>query len=219
MRIINVKPVEIVGACPAGLKLTDEFQIAGMRLENPGNSTLCLLAVSQIPIGQGIWQLQTGEGFFSHVTCPGCIRGPERENRVVLLLGHADKWQLCQAISRYLSLRQKYGEPESAVKLRNVAIGQQNRGDYSAATETMKAAVEELAKGGTALQGDGPPQGGSGLGGVHPLVNKGKRATLGREELWLESDWNTGKSGADGNGKRWLELCVHSTRCKANMRW
>lgn len=147
MRIINVKPAEILGTCPAGLKLTDEFQLTGMRLENSNNSTICFLAVSQIPIGQGIWQVQSEERFFSHVTCPGCTSSPERENRVVFLLGHADKWQLCQAISEYLSLRKKHGEPESAVKLRNVAIEQQNHGQYSAAADTMKTAVEELMGG------------------------------------------------------------------------
>ena len=147
MRIINVKPVETVGTCPAGLKLTHEFQIEGMRLVNPGNSTICFLAVSQIPIGQGIWQVQSGEGFFSHVTCPGCISDLGRENRVVLLLGHVDKWQLCQTISAYIILRKKHGEPESAVRLRDAAIEQQNRGDYSAAADTMKAAVKELLGG------------------------------------------------------------------------
>lgn len=147
MRIINVKPVEILGTCPVGLRLTDEFQFAGMRLDNPKHSTICFVAISQIPIGQGIWQVQSGERFFSHVTCPGCISIPGRENRVVFLLGHADKWQLCQAISEYISLRSKHGEPESAVKLRNAAIEQQNRGEYLAATDTMKMAVEELMRG------------------------------------------------------------------------
>jgi hypothetical protein len=146
-RIINVKPVEIVGTCPAGLKLTDQFQIAGMRLSNPGNSTICFLAISQIPIGQGIWQVQSEERFFSHVTCPGCISGLGRENRVVFLLGHADKWELCQAISEYISLRKRYGESEPAAKLRDLAIEQQSRGEYSAATDTVKAAIEELLGG------------------------------------------------------------------------
>lgn len=147
MRIISVRPIKIVGTCPAGLKLTDQFQIAGMRLSNPGNSTLCFLAISQIPIGQGIWQVQSGERFFSHVTCPGCICDLGGENRVVFLLGHADKWELCQTISEYVNLRKKYGEPESAAKLRDLAIEQQNCGDYSAATDTMRAAIEELPGG------------------------------------------------------------------------
>ena len=147
MKTISVRPVEIIGTCPAGLKLTDQFQIAGMKLSNPGNSNICFLAISQIPIGQGIWQVQSEERFFSHVACPGCVSGLGRENRVVLLLGHADKWELCQAISEYVNLRKKHGEPESAAKLRDLAIEQQNRGEYSAATDTMKAAVAELLEG------------------------------------------------------------------------
>lgn len=146
MRTINVKPAEIVGTCPVGLKLTDEFQIEGMRLSNPLNSAICFLAVSQIPIGQGIWQTQSAKGFFSHVTCPGCISDLERENRVVFLLGHVDKWQLCQTISEYVILRRKYGEPKAAVKLRDAATKQRNRGDYSAAADTMKSAVKELLR-------------------------------------------------------------------------
>jgi hypothetical protein len=144
MRIISVKPVEIVGTCPAGLKLTDQFQITGMSLNNPGNSTICFLAISHIPIGQGIWQIQNGERFFSHVTCPGCTGDVGCENRVVFLLGHTDKWELCQTISEYMNLRKKHGEPESASKLRNLAIEQQNHGEYSGAAETMRDAIEEL---------------------------------------------------------------------------
>lgn len=148
MRVINVRPVEIVGTCPADLQLTDQFQIAGMRLVNPGNSTICFLGISQIPIGQGIWQLQSEERFFSHVTCAGCISGLGQENRVVFLLGHADKWELCQMISEYINLRKKYGESESAARLRDLVIQQQNRGEFSAAADTMKAAIEELRRGG-----------------------------------------------------------------------
>lgn len=147
MIVINIKPVEIIGSCPAGLTLADDFQLTGMRLENPKNSSICFLALSQVPIGQGIWQLQSEERFFSHVTCPGCTADLEQENRVVFLLGHADKWELCQSISEYLRLSRKYEESELAVKLKSVAIEQQDRGEYSAAAETMKAAVEALMAG------------------------------------------------------------------------
>ena len=144
MKTINIKPVQVIGSCPAGLTLADEFQFVGMRLQNPKNSSICFLAVSQIPLGQGIWQVQSEERFFSHVTCPGCIANLEQENRVVFLLGHADKWELCQLISEYLRLSKKYEESELAVKLKNVAIQQQGRGEYSAAAETMRTAVEAL---------------------------------------------------------------------------
>jgi len=147
MKSINIKPVEIIGSCPAGLTPTDEFQFVGMRLENVKNSNICFLALSQIPIGQGIWQVQSEERVFSHVTCPGCIADLEQENRVVFLLGHADKWELCQSISEYLRLSKKYEESELALKLKSTAIEQQDRGEYSAAAETMKAAVEALMEG------------------------------------------------------------------------
>ena len=149
MKTINIKPVQVIGSCPAGLTLADEFQFAGMRLENPKNSSICFLAVSQIPIGQGIWQVQSEERFFSHVTCPGCIADLEQENRVVFLLGHADKWELCQSISEYLRLSKKYEESDLAVKLKNVAMQQQGGGEYSAAAETMQAAVKALTRDGT----------------------------------------------------------------------
>ena len=147
MRTINIRPVDIIGSCPAGLTLADEFQIVGMRLRNDRNSNICFLALSQIPIGQGIWQVQSEERFFSHVTCPGCIPDLEHENRVVFLLGHADKWELCQSISEYLRLSKRYEETELAVKLKSVAMEQQDRGEYSAAVETMKAAIEALMGG------------------------------------------------------------------------
>jgi hypothetical protein len=147
MKTINIKPVQIIGSCPAGLTLADRFQIVGMRLENPGGSKICFLALSQIPIGQGIWQIQSEERFFSHVSCPGCIPNLERENRVVFLLGHADKWELCQIISEYLRLCKQHEEPELALKLKVVAIQQQDQGEYSAATQTMKAALEEFMRG------------------------------------------------------------------------
>lgn len=147
MRTINIKPVDIIGTCPAGLTLADEFQITGMRLQSSRNSNICFLALSQMPIGQGIWQVQSEERFFSHVTCPGCILDPQSENRVVFLLGHQDKWELCQLISQYLRLCKTYEESESVMELKNLAMEQQNRKDYPAAGETMRAAVDELMRG------------------------------------------------------------------------
>lgn len=144
MKRIVVEPVEIIGQCPAGLTAEDEFQIVGMSLENPDNSRLCFLAISQLSIGQGVWQLQNEERFFSHVSCPGCTFDLDRENRVVFLLGHADKWKLCRRISTYLKLSKVRGEPENALKLKEIAIQQQDRGDYEAAAQTMQAALEAL---------------------------------------------------------------------------
>ncbi|MBN2002269.1 MAG: GNAT family N-acetyltransferase [Anaerolineae bacterium] len=144
MKRIVVKPTEIIGKCPLDLTTEDEFQIAGMRLENPANSTLCFQAISQLPIGQGVWQLQNEERFFSHVSCPGCTTDPDHENRVVFLLGHADKWDLCRLISAYLRLSKTCEEPEEALKLKETAIEQQDRGDYEAAAKTMRSALGAL---------------------------------------------------------------------------
>jgi hypothetical protein len=146
MKTINVKPVQIIGACPAALTLADEFQIQGLRLNNPQGSTLCFLAVSQFSIGQGIWQLQGEERFFSHVSCPGCTVALEQEKRVVFLLGHADKWELCQVISEYLRLCQGCDEPEAARRAKDEAIQHQNRGEYAEATLKMEIALRELKR-------------------------------------------------------------------------
>lgn len=141
MKRIIVKPTEIIGQCPLGLTATDEFQIAGMRLENLADSNLCFLAISQLPVGQGVWQLQNEERFFSHISCPGCSPDLDHENRVVFLLGHADKWNLCRLISTYLRFSKTRTEPEAALKLKETAIQQQNQGDYAAAAQTMQAAL------------------------------------------------------------------------------
>lgn len=146
MRTINAKPVQIIGSCPANLTSSDEFQIDGTKLENPGGSTICFLAISQIPIGQGIWQLQSEERFFSHVSCPGCITRLDQENRVVFLLGHSDKWRLCQVISEYLGLCKQYEEPEAARQVKEEAIQHQSRGEYSAAMQKMELALQELKR-------------------------------------------------------------------------
>jgi hypothetical protein len=146
MKTINIKPVQIIGSCPAGLTLADEFQIVGMRLENLGGSKICFLALSQIPIGQGIWQIQSEERFFSHVSCPGCIPNLERENRVVFLLGHADKWELCRLISEYLALSKQYKETDTSRQAKEEAIQYQNRGEYLEATQQMERALQELRR-------------------------------------------------------------------------
>jgi hypothetical protein len=146
MQTIKVKPVQIIGVCPAGLRPEDEFQIAGMRLENPNGSRICFLALSQIPIGQGIWQLQSEERFFSHVSCPSCTSRLDQENRVTFLLGHADKWELCQLISEYLVLSKNQGESVPAQLAKEEAIAFQNKGDYLRAARQMKVALRELKR-------------------------------------------------------------------------
>jgi hypothetical protein len=143
---IVVRPVQIIGTCPAGLMLEDGFQIDGMKLLNERGSTICFLAVGQLPIGQGVWQLQGGERFFSHLSCPGCTSDLAQENRVVFLLSHADKWELSQIISEYLRLCKQHGEPESARSLKEQAIRHQDRGEYAEATQKIKAALRELER-------------------------------------------------------------------------
>jgi len=144
MRTINIRPVEIIGRCPANLTLEDEFQIKGMRLENPKRSNLCFLVISHFPMM--IWQLQSESRFFSHASCPGCIMCLDQENRVVFLLGHADKWELCRAISEYRLLCRDWREPETARRLKTEAIEHQNRGEYAEALQKMEGALEELRR-------------------------------------------------------------------------
>lgn len=144
MRTINIRPVEIIGRCPADLTPGDEFQIKGMRLENPKRSNLCFLALSHFLMM--IWQLQSESRFFSHASCPGCTMRLDQENRVVFLLGHADKWELCQAISEYRRLCREREESERARELKVEAIEHQNRGEYAKALQRMKAALEELKR-------------------------------------------------------------------------
>lgn len=141
---IVVSPVQIIGACPAGLTPEDGFQIEGMKLLNERGRTLCFLALGQLPIGQGVWQLQGGERFFSHFSCPGCTVDLAQENRVVFLLSHEDKWELSQTISEYLRLCKRHGEPEAARRLKEEAIRHQNLGEYAEATQKIKAALKEL---------------------------------------------------------------------------
>jgi len=164
MNIITAKPVQVIGNCPAGLTSDDEFQIDGLRLENPQGRRLCFLALSQFPLGQGVWQLQSGERFFSHVSCPSCMLRPTQENRVVFLLGHADKWELCQYISEYVALRQHHEEPEGARRAREEAMLYQDRGEYVAAAKKMAMALRALKSTlhGYGANGQLPPEGRTG---------------------------------------------------------
>ncbi len=84
MKAIKIKPIEITGACRAGLTLADEFEIRGMNLVNPKHSRLCFLALSHLP--PTVTQLQRGNCAVAHLCCPECLSGPENENRVVFLL-------------------------------------------------------------------------------------------------------------------------------------
>jgi uncharacterized repeat protein (TIGR04076 family) len=145
MRIIKVKPVEVVGHCRARLSAGDEFEIKGTRLENLQESNLCVLALGHFP--PTVKQLQGGKHFYAHLTCPECLAREGQENRVVFLLGHADKWELCQAISEYRRLCRQLGkEPVIAGQLGLEATRYQKQGEYSKAALTMVAAVAELKR-------------------------------------------------------------------------
>ena len=64
----------------------------------------------------------------------------------MFLLGHADKWELCQAISEYLELCKQYEESEEARKLKEEAIQHQDRGEYAEAAEKMRGALKEMER-------------------------------------------------------------------------
>lgn len=145
MRTIKIKPVEIIGKCSANLSPDDEFEIEGMRLKTPGRCNLCFLALGQLP--PIISQLQYGKHFFAHATCPDCQSRLDKENHVVFLLGHADKWELCQAISEYCRLcRECAKEPVVSRRLTAEALRYQSAGDYSMAAQKMTAALAELKR-------------------------------------------------------------------------
>lgn len=145
MKKVKITPVAFIGNCPANLDEEDEFQILGLNVENPGQHKLCFLAFTHFPIM--VWQLQSEERFFSHASCPGCTSGMDEENRVVFLLGHADKWGLSQAISEYLSLLKRRREPEEAKLLKEEAIRHQERNEYTEASEKMHLALEIMREG------------------------------------------------------------------------
>jgi uncharacterized repeat protein (TIGR04076 family) len=144
VRTINVKPVEIAGNCRANLTVEDEFQIRGMQLENPRQSRLCLQALSHLP--PIVTQLQRETHCFAHVICSDCLSRQGLENGVVFLLGHADKWELCQAISAYDRLCDEREEPQTTRQLKAEAIQHLDRDEYSQAVQKMKAALEALKR-------------------------------------------------------------------------
>ena len=145
MQIIKIKPVEIIGACRAGITIEDEFQITGMRLENPKQSNICLLALSFLP--PTVTQLQRENRCLAHISCPDCISSLEQENCVTFLLGHADKWEFCQLFSEYQALCDECTEePESAKQLRQEAHHYLKMGGYVLATEKMQDALQILQR-------------------------------------------------------------------------
>jgi hypothetical protein len=91
-----------------------------------------------------MWQLQSEDWFFSHVSCPGWTSQLDQENRVMFLLGRADKRRLCQMISQCLRLGKQWEEPQEANPLKEEAIQHQNRGEYSEGTRRMEAGLWEL---------------------------------------------------------------------------
>ena len=145
MRTINVKPVEITGRCRANLTAADEFQIRGSNLENPGQSNVCYRALAHFPPIVDL--LQQNNHFYALLICPECPAQPGGENSVTFLLGHEDKWELCQTISEYHQLWKQCPESDTARQLRVEATRYQKQGDYTAATESMKAALAEMKQG------------------------------------------------------------------------
>lgn len=139
MQSIKIKPVRITGKCRAGLRLEDEVQVRGVNLENPRQSRVCYRAFSHFsPI---IAALQQGDHFYTVVTCPDCMSNARGGDCVDFLLGHADKWELCQAIVAYRQLREQLPEPAAARQLRAAATEHQRRGEFVEAAETMYAAL------------------------------------------------------------------------------
>lgn len=145
MRTINIKPVEIFGDCLADLTLDDQFQVKAMKLEIPRACTLCFQALSYFP--SIILQLQHDNHFYAHATCGAdCVTQQDSETCVIFLLGHADKWDLCQAISEYRRLCKQCPEPEEARQLRLEATQCQKQGEYEEAAQKMEVALEELQR-------------------------------------------------------------------------
>jgi hypothetical protein len=70
----------------------------------------------------------------------------EEENRVVFLLGHSDKWPLCEVISEYMRLCRRVGESDAAARLRVEAIGHQDDQDFAAAELKMRLALKILRR-------------------------------------------------------------------------
>jgi len=144
MKTILLKPVEIIGRCPANLSPDDVLQIVDMNLVNPERHNACFLALNHFP--PMVWQFQSESRFFSHASCPGYTSELEQENRVVFLLGHEDKWDLCLVISEYLKLRMRVGETNEAMALRDEAIQLQDQGEYLEALDPMRKALEVLKR-------------------------------------------------------------------------
>lgn len=142
MKTIKIKPVRVTGKCRAGLRLDDEVQIRGVNLENPGQSRLCCHAFSHFsPV---IATLQRGNHFYAVVSCPDCLSAQCNGASVDFLLGHADKWELCQALVAYRQLRERYPEPAAARQLKAAATQLQKRGEFVEATEQMQAALSVM---------------------------------------------------------------------------
>lgn len=158
-RPIFFQPVEITGSCPAGLTNDHRFTVKGMTLVEasggggsphggrafwPDTNVGCLAAMAHwLP---SLWQLQGGKRFFAHASCPGCTTGRAPENRVVFLGGHADKWELCDAISQYLRTVRAAGENEAATAFKRQALELQDQGDFEGARRCMAQALAELAR-------------------------------------------------------------------------
>ncbi len=149
MTAIKIKPVEVIGHCRAGLTLDDEFLVDGTNLLNPRQSGICIGALSHLP--PAISTLQRGKRFFAHARCQNCT-GLGQENRVVFLLGYADRWALCECMSEYSRLCLECGESALARQLKVEAAELQSQGAYTKALQRMEAALEELKSAGASRE-------------------------------------------------------------------
>lgn len=138
---VFARPSRIFGTCPAGHQTDDEFMIEGT-IVRPAKGPICYVALSAFTVQ--VTQIQRRERMTSHLSCPGCSFNPNKENRVVFVLGHEDTWELSQKYSEYNWARIDGRETRTSQRYRDRCWKLTQEGNYTEAERAIEQAIKHL---------------------------------------------------------------------------
>ena len=144
-RDVTIKPIEILGTCPAGIGLDDETTISGMNVLTQPHQAVCFNLITQYT--QAIWAIKKGWQNYFHASCPGCIKDLDNENRVICLIHDKERPEMGKLFTEYWRMRAERGETEKSKTLRTEAEELSRSAEtYNVAVGRIKEAISELGK-------------------------------------------------------------------------
>jgi len=142
-RTVLAFPSRIWGTCPAGHQLGDEIAIEGMRVRAV-KGPLCYAALSAFTCQ--VTQIKRGRAT-NHLSCPGCISGPDQENRVVFVLSSQEARGLSLKYSAYNWARIDGRATTASEEHCSQSWTFTQAGDYARAEREIEQAIACLSEG------------------------------------------------------------------------